>query len=89
MFQASINAEVYCPSGEKCPLPNQKIPWTFMQDEIVQILGGVDYEAFKREKAAAVAVPVSAADINIKLVCSPDDLNISIRNCTLKIFLRM
>ncbi|KAJ8686196.1 hypothetical protein QAD02_021990 [Eretmocerus hayati] len=31
-------SEVYCPSGEKCPLANSSVPWAFMQGEIATIL---------------------------------------------------
>ena len=30
--------QVYCPSGEKCPLADSQVPWAFMQNEIATIL---------------------------------------------------
>ncbi|XP_023696067.2 probable E3 ubiquitin-protein ligase IRF2BPL [Paramormyrops kingsleyae] len=32
--------EVYCPSGDKCPLVGSNVPWAFMQGEIATILAG-------------------------------------------------
>lgn len=32
--------EVYCPSGDKCPLVGSSVPWAFMQGEIATILAG-------------------------------------------------
>lgn len=32
-------AEVYCPSGDRCPLLGSNVPWAFMHNEIVTIVG--------------------------------------------------
>ncbi|XP_016986716.1 probable E3 ubiquitin-protein ligase IRF2BPL [Drosophila rhopaloa] len=37
--QNGLGNEVYCPSGDRCPLANSVIPWAFMQGEITTILG--------------------------------------------------
>ncbi|XP_067830927.1 interferon regulatory factor 2-binding protein 1-like [Heptranchias perlo] len=34
------SGEVYCPSGDKCPLIGSNVPWAFMQGEIATILAG-------------------------------------------------
>jgi len=36
--QGSTNGEVFCPSGERCPLGGSNVPWAFMQGEITTIL---------------------------------------------------
>lgn len=41
-----FSLQVYCPSGDKCPLANSTVPWAFMQGEIATILG----EEFKPKK---------------------------------------
>lgn len=46
---ASSGSEVYCPSGEKCPLVGSSVPWAFMQGEIATILG----DEYKLTKGAA------------------------------------
>lgn len=54
------DGEVYCPSGERCPLDNSpnSPPWAFMQGEVSTILGTA--AAGAASNAAAGAGPGAA-----------------------------
>ncbi|CAB3397889.1 unnamed protein product [Caenorhabditis bovis] len=55
------NPDLYCPSGEKCPLASAAMPWAFMQGEIAQILG-TEYEEFKQIRDALGLAPPTGAN---------------------------
>ena len=45
--QQDAAGEVYCPSGERCPLVGSGVPWAFMQGEIATILAAGDVKVKK------------------------------------------
>lgn len=53
------DGEVYCPSGERCPLDNSpnSPPWAFMQGEVSTILGTAGAGAASAAASAAGAGP--------------------------------
>lgn len=48
-FLFLFDLQVYCPSGDKCPLANSNVPWAFMQGEIATILGE-DFNKTKKDQ---------------------------------------
>lgn len=65
------DGEVYCPSGERCPLDNSpnSPPWAFMQGEVSTILGAGAAPAAAGQAAAAgsgPAAPSVNADVAVK-----------------------
>lgn len=70
------DGEVYCPSGERCPLDNSpnSPPWAFMQGEVSTILGTGGAPAPAGGAAAGQAAaagsgpsaPSASADVTVK-----------------------
>jgi len=52
--QQRPNSEVFCPSGERCPLGGSTVPWAFMGGEISTIVQEGLVVEEKRKKAAAL-----------------------------------
>lgn len=52
--------EVYCPSGDKCPLLGSNVPWAFMQNEIATILQ--EDQPSAANSATANSGPASSAE---------------------------
>uniref|UniRef100_A0A1I7UVM2 IRF-2BP1_2 domain-containing protein n=1 Tax=Caenorhabditis tropicalis TaxID=1561998 RepID=A0A1I7UVM2_9PELO len=55
------SSDMYCPSGDKCPLVGSAMPWAFMQGEISQILGD-EYDDFKKTRDALGIPPPMGAN---------------------------
>jgi hypothetical protein len=59
--------EVYCPSGDKCPLLGSSVPWAFMQNEIATIL-------IVDQKPVTTAAPSCLAAVSTSSTSGPVEL---------------
>lgn len=55
--------EVYCPSGQRCPLVGSSVPWAFMQNEIATILAE-DHSTHPSSNGSSVASGGSTSGTN-------------------------
>jgi len=59
---SQATGEVYCPSGDRCPLLGSNVPWAFMQNEIATILIEDHPTASNTTTSQAQSSPSVAAD---------------------------
>ena len=68
--------EVYCPSGEKCPLLGSSVPWAFMQNEIATILAE-DHSSSSPSSSSAPTTPSIELHTNNNANCTNSTNNSS------------